>query len=515
MDKVGLFIASISHELRNPLGGLSGYQQLLMNTNLSPLQKEYVSRIGSCCYQLVHLINDVLDFSKLSAGTMEINKECFSVKDLEIQSLNVMENKISEKKQVCKFNIESPKFIIADKQKILQVLINLISNASKFSDIGKCIRVNIIKLEEENQIEISVIDEGIGISDIDKEVLFNSFVQLNNNLTKCGTGLGLSISKQIIELMNGEICVKSELGVGSTFIFKFPYIEFDNCNQIINKDIKKLKNKYVLVVDDNEDNRIMLSDILFEWKMNPIICSSALEALRLILNNRYNFSLGLIDICMPHTNGIELAKQIKSEKPLFPLIALSSLPSFIDTSNFEYKIDKPFNKLQLFNYILKVINYEKSSSYLLSSESSESSDSEDSSDSFNLNISNFNKNVNILIAEDFVYNRDMLKHMIQEIGFNNIYTVSNGQEVINIIEQKNIIFDIIILDIKMPVLNGFEVIEYLQNNSINIEIIIISASVITEIKEKCKRIGIKYFIGKPIIYKKLKELLLNISKTIT
>lgn len=510
MDEIGLFIGSLSHEIKNPINGIIGFQQLLLRTDLSYIQKQYLTSMNGCCLQLVQIINDILDFSKLSSGKMSISHECFSISSIKKDIEDIIGQRLIEKKQMISYILSDdiPEYIVIDKQKLLQVIINLISNAHKFTGIQGTIELSINKIEQD-KLKFSIKDSGMGISPENISKLFNTFIQVNQSSIKNGTGLGLSISKKIIELMDGNFLpVESIVGIGSCFSFTLPCKEIQSYEKEIEKDIKKLKNKTVLVVDDNADNRIFISEILFEWEMKPVVCSSALEALRYIIGNRYNFSLGLIDICMPLITGIELAKQIKEEKPLFPLIALSSLDSFVDTTNFEFKLDKPINKLQLFNCIFKVINKtDEESSYL-----SENSDSDISS------ISSFDKDINILLAEDFSYNQDVLKGMMSEMGYKNVSVANDGKDAIDIVDlsvKDGNPFDILILDLKMPNVDGYGVMEHIKEKKYkNIKTIITTASIMEEDRKICKKLGAKYFINKPIDFKQLKSVLIKVSESL-
>lgn len=495
-----LFLANISHEIRTPLNGIIGYSQLLSQTSLSTTQKNYVMSMNQCGIQLMKIINDILDFSKLSYGKMIINQDCFDIKELLEIVKDTIKNKILEKRQVLTINIDSnvPENIICDKQKLLQILINLVSNANKFTDIMGSIIIN-VKYLNTKELEFSVKDNGIGISEEDQCKLFNSFIQVNNAKIKNGTGLGLYITKKLVELLGGNITVQSYPLHGSKFTFNIkykPYIDFEKTikyNDII------LKDKYILIVDDNPDNRILLSEILFEWEMKPIVCASALEAIRMVLCNRYNFVIGLIDICMPGISGIDLAKQIKEEHPFFPMIALSSIDTFVTSPEFECKLDKPINKLRLYNTILSILNKNKYPVGYLGQTNKDFSEIKQNFD------------IKILIAEDIIYNSNMLVNMLENLNYKNIIVAKDGKETIDILEKaylNNDKFDILLLDLIMPYMNGYDVIEIIKKKAWNIIIIIVTASVIEEDVQKCKKLGIKYFINKPIDMKQLKELLL-------
>lgn len=499
-----LFLAKLSHEIRTPANGVIGYGQLLMQTELTQIQKVYLQSQNQCCIQLMQIINDILDFTKLSSEKMSMNKQCFSIEEVVDIVKNTLWQRILEKKQKIHIIIDNkiPHFIILDKQKLIQILINLVSNAHKFTDIEGSIEIY-FNNKENYILEIIVKDNGIGISKKDQSKLFSVFGQVEPNLCSSGgSGLGLVISYKLAKFLGGYIKVVSDVGMGSSFIVNLKYDTYDNYEKNIKKNAKILKDKLVLIVDDNADNRILLSEMLFEWKMKPVVCASAIEAFRLIIGNRYNFSLGLIDICMPGISGTELAKQIKEELPLLPLIAISSIDSFITTKEFEYRLNKPVNKIELFNYIHSLIHKYN-----------------------NVNINNYivknkrNENIlfektKILVVDDVLYSRNMLKNMLNVLKYENVDVAENGNMAITLLNQKNNLndnYDIILLDLHMPVLNGYDVIKHIKKNNWKLpKIIVVTASVIIDDRNKCQNLGIKYFLTKPIDMKELNNLILYI-----
>ena len=513
-----LFLANMSHEIRTPLNGVIGYNQLLMKTRLDETQKSYLLCMSQCGLQLMQIINDILDFSKLASGKMPVNKQCFSVKEIIDILNNTMKERINNKKQTCKYTISKtvPDFIVTDKQKFTQIIMNLLSNAVKFTDINGRIEISIKNFK--NTLTVSVKDNGIGISETDQYKLFNSFTQFNNSLTKSGTGLGLAICKRLVDLLGGTISVTSCLGAGSVFSFTcrhYPYKQFEKS---IQKNAKILRKKFVLVVDDNPDNRMLLSEMLFEWKMKPIVCASGIEALKLILDNRYDFDLALIDICMPGMSGIQLAEKIKKDRPLFPLIALSCLDSLVNYSDFESKLDKPINKIHLFNAIYNIISQNLYKSVYIGEKSESDSDDNISSPSkSNSPSSDFDKRIKILIAEDICYNQTLLMDMLGTLDYKNVTLARDGLETIQIIDksyENGDTFDILLLDLRMPKMDGYEVITYMKEKKYTLpKIIIISASILEEDRKRCKLYGVKYFISKPIQLTELKYSLLKASSS--
>jgi len=485
-----LFLANMSHEIRTPLNGVIGYNQLLMQTHLTPSQKGYLNSMNQCSIQLMHIINDILDFSKLSCGKMGINTECFCVNEVKDTIIATFQNRMNEKKQhfTILFGKEVPEFIIIDKQKLIQILVNLTSNAHKFTPIGGTIKIvfNIVN----ELLQITVSDSGLGISDNDQCKLFSAFEQLQTSIYKSGTGLGLSICNKLVTLLGGDIKVNSLLGEGSIFTVNVAFEQYASYEQTMKRDAKLLHGKTILVVDDNADNRILLSEMLFGWKMKPVVCASALEALRLVLGNRYRFSLGLIDIC----------------------IALSSVDLFVATQDFEKKLRKPINKIQLFNSIHHILSKKQIPSvYIGDTENWSGSDTSISPSS------DYNKHMNILIVEDIIYNRTLLETMLNSLEYKNVKTAKNGQEGYNLIDEANNNgepFDIVLLDLRMPVMNGYELIEAMNKQEWKFpKIIIVSASVMEEDRAKCKQLGVEFFLSKPIEMKQLKHVLLHISET--
>jgi two-component system, sensor histidine kinase and response regulator len=496
-DDSDSFLVNMSHEIRTPLNGVIGYSQLLEQTELTSAQKANVRSLSDCSVQLMQIINNILDVSRLNVGKMSVYNECFSISEIEDSVINILGTKLSQKKQALTFRSSSnvPKYIVSDKQKIIQIIINLVSNAHKYSD--SFTRINIVfSLNTHRTLTIKVNDEGIGISTTKIPSLFKPFSRLHPENIQSGSGLGLLISKKLAVLLDGDITVDSTEGRGSEFIVTVKFRDYKEVELEVDNDALSLDGICVLVVDDTADNRILLTEQLHAWNMIPIVVGSAKEALNILHSNRYEIVLGLIDICMPETDGATLAKTIKSERPLLPLIALSSSDSFVPSCDFETKLDKPVNKLQLFEKMKNILsNINRSSCNVGSPVRSEKYTDR------------------ILIAEDNHYNRDMIVKMLQNIGYINVDIAEDGVIAIDKMTTANEIenpYKIILLDLNMPNKNGYQVMDHINEQSWKLpNVIVVTASVITGESEKCSKLGVNHFISKPINYNSLKRVMIQ------
>lgn len=508
IDEKEMFLANMSHEIRTPLNGVIGYNQLIRRTDLTASQRKYLDSMNQCSIQLIQIINDILDFSKLSSGKMGINNECFKIKEIIDGVLDAMANNIKDKDQNFSVLIDQklPEFIVTDKQKIIQILVNLVFNANKFTDIGGSIKVE-FHYKLNNILEISVIDTGVGISMENQDKIFHAFEQVDNKCNcKDGTGLGLAICKKLVSLLGGKMKVESEIGKGSTFTVSIVFNKCEDYEKTVDNNIKLLIGKTVLIVDNIAENRVFLSELFYEWRMYPVVCASSLEANRMVISNRHKFDLVIIDTDMPNSSGVDLAKQIKDEKPLLPILAIASDDSSVDVSNICKKIEKPVNKIQLFNGVYSIIEKTINQEAYIGGEDSSESGSDTPS-------SNFNKKVKILIAEDVLYNTTLLINMLESDGYVNIDTAKNGKIAIDMIEEahkEDKPYHILLLDLRMPVMDGYEVLKTYHEKGWKLpNIIVVTASIVEQDRQKCKKLGASYFINKPIDIQELLTTMLH------
>ena len=465
-----LFMANMSHEIRTPLNGIIGYTQLLLQTKSSNEQKPYIQSINKCSLNLAQIINDILDFTKLSCGKMKVNLNPTHVKDIINFVKETLALKLYEKKHTLYVNISEdiPEYVLLDKQKIIQVLINLVSNAIKFTDTDGKIEINIQCVNKEN-LRISVKDTGVGISRENQNKLFRSFSQLDNTLTRSydGTGLGLAISKKLVELMKGEINFKSTIGVGSDFYFTVRYKQVEESKCVLSD---RFKGKSVLVLSDKVDTRMVICEVLLKVGLKPTSSSTISEAIKLMKSYAYDFELCVISVENPE----HIENKIKEEFALIPLLHY--------TNNYTQ------NTFHIVETIEKIFG---ESRYIKKKDSIK-----------------INKNIRILIAEDNEDNRDVLVKMLKSIEYTNVHVVNDGIEAVQ--ELQIATYDVILLDLKMSRLDGYQVLDYLKKSGklSNLKVVPVTASVMEDDQNRCQSYGTKWFLKKPINMKELQQCLL-------
>lgn len=328
------FLANMSHEIRTPINSIIGYQYLLKNSDLSPKQREYIENIGLAAKNLLAIINEILDFTKIEAGRMILEEVDFNIDDVlnELKIIVGMEAKRKGLDLRIKVDEAVPNFLKGDITRLKQVIMNLLSNGIKFTHEGHIsIGVELIEKDEKHaHIRFSVTDTGIGISEEQKKLLFQVFTQGDASTSRKygGTGLGLAICKRIVELMKGEINVESEVGKGSTFSFSLKFEVTDSMSQT-NKIIEKIEaeelfeSKRILLVEDSAINLQMTKEILENMGINTDTAQSGEEAIRKVEYNDYE--LILMDIRMPGMDGYETTRRIRNlEKGFIPIVALTA-----------------------------------------------------------------------------------------------------------------------------------------------------------------------------------------------
>ena len=548
-----IFLANMSHEIRTPLNGIIGMLTLLEDTKLTNDQQDYILMVKECSYNLMTIINDILDYSKLEVGKISLDIKPMNLQECIESTNDIVLSKIYEKSLEYTTNIDNslPSLIYGDPNRIKQILLNLLSNSIKFTDKGtifiniesisgddyellknKYSQYTIVNNVLENSIgsdnlcvnkiylRFDITDTGCGIDQSDMQKLFKSFSQVDNHITSKiyqGTGLGLAISKELVELMGGFIWLdSSEVNTGSRFSFILPTMEC--CDKIISDEISDsvLNNANVLIVDDNLHNRISLTGMVTKWGMKPYVFSNGEEALH--FTRLTKFDIGLIDICMPKMDGISFATKLREQNEFnnmeFPLIALSSLgdKNANKSKHFKTQVIKPIKETKLKRICIDLLQTRNTH---IQTESVIQKPLSLDKYIIQNDLSELKSNVRILLAEDVYINQKVVVSFLNKIGYDNIQVVENGQQCIDI--AINNPFDIILLDIRMPIKNGEVVLQELNNfysNKRRPYIIAVTAYCLREDKERYLNMGFDDYIPKPITIDELSKCLNKFIETI-
>jgi two-component system, sensor histidine kinase and response regulator len=499
----GDFLANMSHEIRTPMNAIIGLNHLLSRTELSNKQKDYVNKVSNSANGLLGIINDILDFSKIEAGKMDIENIDFELNDVMDNLLNLINEKVRAKglELIIVVEKEVPTSINGDPLRIGQVLLNFVSNALKFTEKGEIkISCNLISQEDDSaELKFSVHDTGIGLSDDQQKKLFNAFTQADSSTTRKfgGTGLGLSISKKLAQLMGGSVGVEGELGVGSTFYFtmtcKVPKAHIPN-KLVIPQEIHDLR---VLVVDDNESARDILKEYISDFNFRVKTVSNGREAIsEFLLSNgeaKDPYHLVLLDYRMPDLNGIEVLREFRKLKSLNqPKVILvtgygrEDILKEAQDASFDGYLLKPVRQSVLFDTIMQVFGHEEN---VTSHEKSAINVSTEFLDSI--------RGASILLVEDNEINQQVAVELMESEGLY-VDVAGNGKIACDKIGKK--VYDLVLMDLQMPVMDGFEACRIIRNDldKKDLPVIAMTADAMAGVEEKVKAVGMNDYITKPI-----------------
>ncbi len=503
------FLANMSHEIRTPMNGVIAAADLALAEKLSPKLLQYITIIHNSGRSLLGIINDILDFSKIEAGQLELDIQPFRLNETLEKVTELFATRAQDKFIELLLDVEQscPMALEGDALRIQQILTNLVGNAIKFTDTEGMICIGVKDVTPDSVLkvdgavlELSVMDTGIGMVPEQIEKLFKPFTQADASTTRKygGTGLGLCISKQLVELMDGDIWIKSEKGEGSTFAFQ---VKVDRQAEVVDQPLvvpKELDKLKVLVVDDSQFSREVTKRILDSYKFQTDLAASGREALETLRKNPKGYGLILMDWRMKGINGITVSQIIRHELEIkTPIIMLTGFGK--ETERIEAQkvgIDgflmKPVFSSSLFDAIMDVFGKKE----LMSSGSKKPITTKASVYKKRL------KGFNILVVEDNLTNQAIAKAVLSGAGII-VEIANNGQEAVDMVSAKD--YDAVLMDMQMPVMDGYEATRTLRSMGKfnDLPIIAMTANAMKGDEEKCLAAGMDAYVTKPINQDKL------------